>query len=415
MNQSRSSPFSKALAALCVGLLASVHGNAIQAQELGHGVQAHGFISQSLVYTSDNNVGGSSDDALASNLRELGANLSWRPTPDWLISGQALARWAGESDRGELRLDYGFVDRTLFANGEDQVGLRAGKIKNPYGFFNTTRDVAHTRPGIIMPQSIYLDRIRNFLLSAPGVAAYGNHAGDKVEASWSLGAVRFDADDADLERLFLLDDRPGKLASDTSWLGQVMTEIDGGRWRIGLTLGEVNMHFDPSAAMASQPAFLQLARGRNRLTPYVLSLEHNAEKYSLTGEYSQVRHESRDYASSPLNILAIGLQKPNTIEAWYLQATYRPSPDWRIYLRRDEIYLDKEDKEGTRNPNPLYPAYATFSKDWTVGARYDLNAWSFSAEYHKVDGTLWLSPLDTPLPSQKERWNMLLLQAAWRF
>jgi hypothetical protein len=63
----------------------------------------------------------------------------------------------------------------------------------------------------------------------------------------------------------------------------------------------------------------------------------------------------------------------------------------------------------------LYPAYATFSKDWTVGARYDLNAWSFSAEYHKVDGTLWLSPLDTPLPSQKERWNMLLLQAAWRF
>jgi inorganic pyrophosphatase len=54
-----------------------------------------------------------------------------------------------------MRLDYGFVDRTLLADGDDQVGLRLGKIKNPIGFFNTTRDVAHTRPGIIMPQSIY--------------------------------------------------------------------------------------------------------------------------------------------------------------------------------------------------------------------------------------------------------------------
>lgn len=411
MNQSRSSPLSKALAALCAGLLASVHGNPVIAQELGYGVQAHGFISQSLAYTSDNNVGGRSDDALASNLREVGANLSWRPTPDWLLSGQVLARWAGESDNGELRLDYGFVDRTLFANGEDQVGLRAGKIKNPYGFFNTTRDVAHTRPGIIMPQSIYLDRIRNFLLSAPGVAAYGNHAGNRMDVSWSLGAVRFDADDADLEQLFLLADRPGKFASDTSWLGQAMTEIDGGRWRVGLTLGDVNMHFEPSAAMALQPAFLQLARGHNRLTPYVLSLEHNTEKYSLTGEYSQVKHDNRDYGSSAL---AVGLQRPNTIEAWYLQATYRATPDWRVYLRRDEVYLDKDDKKGLL-VSPGFPGFSKFAKDWTLGVRYDVNAWSLSAEYHKVNGTLWLSPLDTPLPAQKQRWDMLLMQAAWRF
>ena len=405
MNPSRSSPFSKALIALCVGVFASVHGNPLLAQELGHGLQAHGFISQSLAYTSDNNVGGRSDDALASSLREVGANLSWRPTPDWLLSGQALARWAGETDNGELRLDYGFVDRTLFANGEDQVGVRAGKIKNPYGFFNTTRDVAHTRPGIIMPQSIYLDRIRNFILSAPGFAAYGNHAREKLDISWSLGAVRFDGDDADLEQLFLLADRPGTLVGDTSWLGQVMTEIDGGRWRVGLTLGDVNMHFEPSAGMAIlfPPLHpLHLDGGRNRLTPYVLSLEHNAEKYSLTGEYSQVKHDSRDYGSSAL---AVGLQRPNTIEAWYLQATYRATPDWRIYLRRDEIYLDKDNKAMPQ----------TFAKDWTLGVRYDLNAWSFSAEYHKVDGTLWLSPLDTPLASQKQYWDMLLLQAAWHF
>ena len=373
-----------------------------QAQELGNGVQAHGFISQSLVYTSDNNVGGNSDDSLATGMRELGANLSWRPSPDWLVSGQALARWAGETDRGELRLDYGFVDRKLSTQGEDQIGLRVGKIKNPYGFFNTTRDVAHTRPGVIMPQSIYLDRIRNFFLSAPGVEVYGNHVGQEVDVSWSLGAMKFDGDDADLEHLFLIGDRPGMLQGDASWLGQVLAEFDGGRWRAGLTLGEVRMHFEPSAEMASQPGYLQLERGRNRLLPIVLSLEHNAEKYSFTGEYSQVEHISRDYGSSPL---AVGLQSPNTIEAWYLQATYRASPDWRVYLRRDEIYLDMNNKT-----NPL-----TFAQDWVVGTRYDLDAWTFSAELHKVQGTLWLSPLDTPTINQKENWDMILLQAAWRF
>lgn len=163
MMRSRSSPFNKALLALYVLL----HVIPAAAQELGDGVQAHGFVSQSLVYTSDNNVGGDSDDGIASELRELGANLSWRVHPDWLISAQALARWAGSSDEGDLRLDYGFVDHTLYSNGEDQLGIRIGKIKNPYGFYNTTRDVAHTRPGILLPQAVYIDELRNTFLAAP--------------------------------------------------------------------------------------------------------------------------------------------------------------------------------------------------------------------------------------------------------
>jgi len=396
MIRSNSSSYSKALAVFAAGWLVIP----AWAQALGEGVQAHGFVSQSLAYSSDNNVGGESDDNLASNLREVGANLSWRANPDWLFSGQLLARWAGETDHGELRLDYGFADRTLFSDGENQVGLRFGKIKNPYGFYNTTRDVAHTRPGIIMPQSIYLDRIRNFLLSAPGAATYGNHARQNMEISWSLGAVRFDADVVDLEQLFLLSDRPGNYQSDTSWLGQVMADLDGGRWRLGLTLADVNLHYQPGADLTMN--------ARNRLTPIVLSVERNTEWYSLTGEYSQIKHDSMNTGTDPLVPL---LKKPNTLETWYLQATWRPSPDWRVYLRRDEIYLDKEDKKGGLGGL----GYLTFAKDWTLGTRYDFDAWTLSAELHKVQGTLWLSPLDTPLANQKENWNLLLLQAAWRF
>jgi hypothetical protein len=57
----------------------------------------------------------------------------------------------------------------------------------------------------------------------------------------------------------------------------------------------------------------------------------------------------------------------------------------------------------------------TFAQEWVVGTRYDLHSWTFSAELHKVKGTLWVSPLDTPTINQKENWDMILLQAAWRF
>ncbi len=375
------------------------------AQELGEGLQSHGFISQSMVHTSDNDVGGHSDDGIGWSLREMGANLSWRPNPDWLVSGQVLARWAGQTDEGELRLDYGFVDRTLFSDGDGQVGMRVGKIKNSYGFFNSTRDVAHTRPGIIMPQSIYLDRIRNFILSAPGVALYGNNAGSDVELSWYVGAVKPDTSSGDLESLFLLSDRQGDLKGDLTWLGQVMADIQGGKWRLGLTLGNVKMHYQPNG----DPL---LASGENRLLPFVISVEHNAEKYSFTGEYTQAKHENNGYGNSPL---ALGLERPNTVEGWYLQGTYRATQDWRFYIRRDEVYLDKKDKSGKKNPTPLYPPYILFAKDWTVGMRYDWNDWAFSAEYHKVKGTLWLSPLDTSFAGQTQDWDMFIVQAAWRF
>jgi hypothetical protein len=402
MMRSRSLRFSKTVFAF-----SAIFFNAlVQGQELGPGLQAHGFISQSLVYTSDNQVGGDSDDGLAADFRELGANLSWRASPDWLFSGQALARWAGESDRGDLRLDYGFVDHTLLADGDDQVGVRVGKIKNPYGFFNTTRDVAHTRPGIIMPQSIYLDRVRNFFLSAPGVGVYGNHAGMIADVSWSIGAVRFDADDPSLEHLFFLNNQPGKFNGETSWIGQVMSDIDGGRWRLGLTLADVNMQYQPTAADT------ELTAGRNRVRPVVLSLERNSERFSITGEYSQAKHETRGYQGAGL--LTSGLQNPNTIEAWYVQGTWRPSTDWRIYLRRDEIYRDKHDKKGQNGAVPGYE-FINFAKDWTLGVRYDLNAWTFSAEYHKVHGVFWISSQDISLFDQKEYWDMVLLQAAWRF
>lgn len=388
----------KATCFLAVALLLSLP--TAWAVELGQGVQAHGFLSQSLVYTSDNRVGGHSDDGVATDMREIGGNLSWRPNPDWLLSGQVLARWAGGSDGGDLRLDYGFVDRSLMVDGDTSVGLRLGKIKNPYGFYNTTRDVAHTRPGIIMPQSIYLDRIRNFFLAAPGVSLYGNHENPGSTLSWQISGLRPEVDDPDLT-LFMLGQNAGHYSGKASWLGQTLLESEGGRWRLGLSLGQMSMKFHPSVP--------GITAGQTRLPTWVLSLERNTEHWSVTTEYSQTSVHSGGYGIP-------AIEKVNTTEAWYLQATHRFGDGWQGFVRYDVFYVDKNDRDGTGFAATLpYPAHLRFAKDWAVGVRRNIGRWAWSGEWHHVDGTAWLSQTDTPIAASKQKWDMLLLQGAWYF
>jgi len=400
MIQSRFSILSKSrLLAVWVAALWSVSACA---QELGAGVQAHGFISQSVVLTSDNKVGGNSDSGPAWDLREMGANLSWRPSPDWLLSGQVLARWAGMTDEGKLRLDYGFVDRSLFADGDTQVGLRLGKIKNPYGFYNTTRDVAHTRPGIIMPQSIYVDQIRNFFLAAPGVSLYGNSENDLGNLSWQISALRPEVDDPGLEYVFLVGDRPGHFEGKNSWLGQAMLDL-GESWRMGVSLGEMNMAYKPRLAFPAD----ELA-GTHSLPTWVLSLEHNTEDWSITAEYGQSRIDATGYFR--FNTL-------HTTQAGYVQATRRMGNGWQGYLRYDVLYNDKDDHDGAIFSSKTgLPAHSRFAKDWVFGVRRDIDHnIGLSAEWHHVDGTAWLAQSDNPPAGLVRKWNMLLLQADWHF
>ena len=366
-------------------------------------VQVHGFFSQAAVHTDANDVGGNSRNGVGLDMREMGANISFRPNGDWLFSAQALARWAGNTDEGDPRVDYAFVDHTLSSGEGSRVGLQIGKVKNPYGLYNMTRDVAHTRPSITMPQSIYLDRVRDFYLASPGISLYGNHAHEAWETNWRLNVMQPEADSVDQEYLAMLRDAPGSFRGRNSWLGQWMAERDGGRLRIGLTIGVVKNQYRPGAV---DP----LTAGESTFKPTLLSLEWNEEMWSLAAEYGQVKSISKNYGP-----FGAAIEQPNTVEAWYLQGTYRINPQLQIYLRRDELYLDKDDKNGAQFAGPGRPAHLKYAKDWVLGVKREWNAWALSGEIHSIDGTAWLSPLDTPILGQKGTWHMFLLQAAYRF
>ncbi|HEY6044421.1 MAG TPA: hypothetical protein VIU43_05945, partial [Nitrosospira sp.] len=143
-------------------------------QDLPQNLQIHGFASQSWLKSSDNNVfGKSSSDSGSFDFREIGLNASMRPLNNLQFSVQGISRWAGKGSQGNIRLDYGFIDYTFLSRETGQLGIRLGRMKNPLGFYNDTRDVPFTRPTILLPQSIYFDRTRKLALAADGMHMYG--------------------------------------------------------------------------------------------------------------------------------------------------------------------------------------------------------------------------------------------------
>lgn len=371
-------------------------------------MQVHGFISQAAVHTDTNDVGGNSDNGVGLDMREAGVNLSYRPDADWLFSGQALARWAGSSDEGGMRVDYAFVDRTLSSDEDHRLGIQLGKVKNPFGLYNTTRDVAHTRSGILLPQSVYIDELRNTFLAAPGVSLNGNRYFRDSSLEWIVNLIRPEVN-ARAFTYYMISNRPGHFEGETSLLAQAMWEQEGGRWRMGVTLGNVQMGYKPTPTDPLGPGHIALHTG-------VLSMEHNRETWSLTAEYTLTRQKRNGFIPS---LPANPLDKDTTLEAGYLQGVWRFAPRWQTYARYEALYLDRNDRNGqafSTLAGGVVPAFQRFSRDKVLGIRYDPNtSWALSAEYHDVDGTAWLPRLDNPAAQMQQRWHMLLLQAAYRF
>lgn len=381
---------------------------AVQAEKLPQNLQIHGFASQSWLKSSGNNnvFGKSASDDGSFDFRELGLNASMRPLPKLQFSAQMLSRWAGKGSPGNIRLDYGFLDYTMFSGESNQLGIRLGRMKNPLGFYNDTRDVPFTRPSILLPQSIYFDRTRKLAIAADGAHLYGEHRSDMGDISFQLGIVRplvrgDEAEAAVLQRQF-----PGHLAPEISYVGRVNYELDGGRIRLAVSATQLNIGYAPGFG---DP----LNSGSIQFTPLVLSAQYNAERWSLTSEYARRHLEYKNFGAIPhLNF---------TGESYYFQGVYRFTPEWEGIVRYDALFTDSDDRNGKKwaaSPAGMgRPAHSRFAKDITVGLRWNVTPeFMLRAEYHRVNGTGWLSTLDNPVPGDlSQNWNLFSILGSYRF
>ena len=371
---------------------------------MGSELQLHGFLTQGVVTTSDNNFLGQSNKKASTDFREIGVNASLRPTSDLQLSAGLLSHKAGGTDNGNVRLDYGFADWTISSSEQGRSGIRLGRVKNSYGLYNKTRDVAFTRPSIILPQSIYFERTRNLTIAGDGAEFYldRNYETGNLFVTFALGKPQIGSEASKVALVGLLPN--GRFEPKIAQISQVMYEGDGGKYRLGYTVLRFDTRYNPGVRDVLQA-------GRLRSMVQIFSAQYNAENWSLTSEYALRPISSRNFGPNAPDSTTHG-------QSYYIQGSYRLAPKWEALLRYDVMYTDSEDRDGkafaaaTRRPG-----FTRFSKDWTTGVRFDLTPeFMLRAEYHRVDGTAYLPVQDNPDPRALERrWDMFMLLGSFRF
>lgn len=365
-------------------------------------LKVHGFVAQSLFHTSDNNLFGQSDDGISLGITEAGLNASYQAFDRLSLAIQGLYRRAGDVDRGSFRVDYGLADLTLWQHDSGRVGLRAGRAKIPFGLYNETRDVAFTRPTILLPQGIYFERSRALLTSADGGSFYAEQRTDFGDFYFKFNYALPLGNNKEIRSTLLGPIPTGEFSAKPAIATQLSYELGGGKYVFALSHMDLRLDYHPQAGEA-------VKAGQSHIRPLMFSAQYNGEKLTLTGEY--------DYRWNTFKGYGIISDRQFATESWYLQGSYQLLPKWQATLRYDSVYSDVDNRGGANFEDYGLPAHAAFAQDWMLGIRWDItDSWMLRGEYHRVHGTYWLPQADNPARLQTApNWDLFGLQTTFHF
>jgi len=131
-------------------------------------LQVPGFISQGFLLTSANDYLARSSKG-SFEFTELGLNFTLPATDRLTLGLQIFSHALGPIGDYRATLDWYSLDY----HWRDWLGIRAGRVKVPFGLYNDSSDIDSARTSILLPQSIYPASNRDFLLAQTGGEVYG--------------------------------------------------------------------------------------------------------------------------------------------------------------------------------------------------------------------------------------------------
>ncbi|MDD1626634.1 MAG: hypothetical protein LUQ26_04040 [Methylococcaceae bacterium] len=370
--------------------------------------QLHGFVSQGYILSSNYNFFGHSQSGGSFDFTEIGTNIRGHITPELLVAAQGLYRSTGGSDQENFRLDFANLDYHSDIDKQTTIGVRLGRVKNPFGLYNETRDVVWTRPGVFVPQSVYFDALalRQPMISSDGGLFYGRYSvGDHALTAEMVISEPLDSAGGATEFLTGIPKVKGTMGGRPMFLGRAGYEWQEGRFKVLFSVVDLDRDFKsatPNVKSGNVKAFYPLA-----------SVQLNLEKWSFTSEYGRVTTKRSGFTPD-------GQVFENTSESFYVQAQYRFMSDLSGLLRYDNFVANVNDRDG-KNLAALtgLPKHSFYTRDLAVGVRWEFaQDWLLTSEYHSIWGTALLSGIDNPNLSQKtepEHWDMFGVMMSFRF
>lgn len=363
------------------------------------------FVSQSVIYTNDNNYLSRSDDRLSFDMWEAGLLFTTKVKGDLSFSAQLLGRRVSEFSDEDIRIDYGFFSYPVYHAQDYSIGVRIGRIRSSYGFYNETRDIPHTRTGIVMPQALYYDMTRNSFYSADGIELYGfqDVGENRLAFQLFLNQPITDHDESQGLYPFL---NVAEMEGDKGILAKVSygSELEG--WRTAFTYYRPDYDAEVTIDVGVPPFVVVLNDDSASFYSenMVTSVEYNELNWSLTGEYSRHKFHTNIPVLNTIPLLPVSASRDIYEEAYYIQGVYRFSERWESYLRIERAEV--------RNMSDA----RTFHKDTNVGLAYRPDdSWLIRAEAHYIEGMARLFARDNDFNSAGSYWNALLFQVAYKW
>lgn len=361
-----------------------------------------GTLSQGYINTNHNNYFGNSTRG-SFDFREIGVGSAVRFTDDLRVSGLLLSRKAGTTADGKIEVDHLFFEYSPIKTQDATYGMRVGRLKIPFGFYNESRDIAESRPSILLPQSIYYDNIRAAMINADGVQAFGEYWNDGAYYKASLSYMKDPGgNDPQNQSYYFGTPQKGTLEVHTS-VGAKL-EYSTGKTDLAVFVSDFSQEYK-----AAPGDFLTSGHIDGTVEMW-LSARHSFEHFILTSELF----------TAQARLYGFGQYFPNTTLypfGMYAQAEWLTSEKLQFFTRYDFAASSSHDFNGKElSAMTGKPTSAFYAKDITVGGRYHFTpSTSLRAEMHFVNGTSTLPATDNLNSPVSPSYNIFALQLSHSF
>ena len=349
-------------------------------------LQIHGFLSQGFLLTSANDYLAHSSEG-SFEFTEIGLNFTLPATDRLTIGLQIFSHDLGPIGDYRATLDWYSLDY----HWRDWLGIRAGRVKLPFGLYNDSSDIDAARTSVLLPQSIYPAQNRDFLLAQTGGEVYGYRdlgAAGGLDYRLYGGTIFLDVKQQPGSPFTVVDlNVPFVAGGRMLWV----PPIEGLRLGGSLQFLRLETHLLPASSSSSVAVNLPVML-------WVASVEYTVRDLLFAAEYSRwrVRAQSSNPAMFPESL--------TFSERGYALTSYRVNSWLQAGAYYSVLFPNTNQRGG----------FAGRQLDAALTLRFDVNAyWLVKVEGHYMHGTAGLSPSlngNRPLSSLTPDWALFTVK-----